>query len=161
MGEEFEIRNKFLNHVLYEIRMFYYIFVLCDKGIIIFSKDSKDAEGLNDAIFVSFLLHFRNLYYFFNDLKYPKDIKVSTFVEKEEICNYKFDFDIARINKCLSHIATERITYEGVAPFDFKDLFSIISIKCITFFNYLMSHDLASCYKYEIIKLTDEFSKWA
>ena len=80
---------------MYEITRLYYICNLKVKNIYINSDNPLDVKGINDAIYTSFLLHFRNLYYIFNDKERKEDIKISTFVkEKEMIANYKFDFDI-------------------------------------------------------------------
>ena len=107
MSEEISCKDKLLKHVIYEIRSFYYIYNLNCKNVCICSEDKRDNEAFSDAIFTSFLLHFRNLYYFFNN---KKDIVISNFVtEKEAISNYALQYnDIDRIHRCLCHISEKR-----------------------------------------------------
>jgi hypothetical protein len=160
MSDENDYNDKLLKHVIYEIQRLYYIYSLKVKNIYINSDNPNDVKGISDAIYTSFLLHFRNLYYFFNDKERKEDIKISTFVtEKEEVLNYKFDFDIDHINKCLSHLTKGRLDYENSEEFNFNDMFLISINKCLQLFDYITTYNLTKYYMQEILDLKNEFTQ--
>jgi len=153
--------DRLLKHVIYEMKMLYYTYGVQNNAPIISSSSPNEMESIRDALYTSFLLHFRNLYYFFNDRHYSDDIKISTFVKDgKDIAGYEFtDKDLeVHINKCLAHLTKDRLKFEGAPEFDFRYMALSIISRCVTFFDYILRHDIAKSHVSEIRELRDTFS---
>lgn len=104
---DIEEKKSALDRLWYEIWMFNEVFFQSNYVCVPANRCSIE----NNALLESFLIHTRNIFYFFQDKnpKYPDDINYSDFGINKISIDLPSDNSIEKINAFLAHLTQERI----------------------------------------------------